>query len=124
MPKKHVNEEIDQITWSDKEQKGIKYLWWQGRARNGMLGLEWHMGHSASSPEEPVDLSLENGRNFLTEDEFKRGRSKSSISCIYIATFNQFKNIRQRILLCKAKQRKPNDFGSYLPSQEAWSEIK
>uniref|UniRef100_A0A0A9DKD1 Uncharacterized protein n=1 Tax=Arundo donax TaxID=35708 RepID=A0A0A9DKD1_ARUDO len=46
-----------------------------------MLGLERQIGQSALSPEEPVDLSLEKGRrNFFTEDEFKRGRSKSNIS--------------------------------------------
>jgi hypothetical protein len=47
-----------------------------------MLGLETHIGQFASSPEELADLSLEKGRrNFFTEDEFKRGRSKSNISC-------------------------------------------
>jgi hypothetical protein len=46
-----------------------------------MLGLDRHIGQSASSPEEPADLSLEKGRrNFFTEDEFRRGRSKSNIS--------------------------------------------
>jgi hypothetical protein len=47
-----------------------------------MLGLETHIGQFVSSPEEIADLSLEKGRrNFFTEDEFKRGRSKSNISC-------------------------------------------
>jgi hypothetical protein len=47
-----------------------------------MLGLEWHIGQSASSAEEPADLSLEKGRtNFFTDNEFKSGRSKSNISC-------------------------------------------
>ena len=47
-----------------------------------MLGLETHIGQFASSPEELADLSLEKGRrNFFTEEEFKRGRSKSNISC-------------------------------------------
>jgi hypothetical protein len=47
-----------------------------------MLGLDRHIGQSASSPKEPADLSLEKGRrNFFTEDEFKSGRSKSNISC-------------------------------------------
>jgi hypothetical protein len=46
-----------------------------------MLGLDRHIEQSASSPEEPADLSLEKGRrNFFTKDEFRRGRSKSNIS--------------------------------------------
>lgn len=40
------------------------------------------MGHKASSPSESEDLSFENGRrSFLTDDELRRGRSNSSISC-------------------------------------------
>jgi len=62
--------------------KRVVYLCWQGRARNGIVGIAWQMGQVSSSTLELEDLSFENGlRNFLMDDELRRGSSSSNISC-------------------------------------------
>lgn len=64
------------------------------------------MGHAASLPEESDDLFFENGRrNLLTEDEFKRGRSKSNISCILLESSDTYQVLF--ILLYEVISRKP-----------------
>lgn len=65
---------------------------------NGMVGFAWQTGQTASSPEEPADFSFEKGRrNFLMEDELRRGRSNSNISCtilpIRISKSNKIDNL-------------------------------
>lgn len=51
------------------------YLCWQGRAKNGTVGVAKQIGHWVSSPPELEDLSFENGRRkFLMDDELRRGR--------------------------------------------------
>lgn len=57
-------------------------LCWQGKARKGIVGLARQIGQALSSSAELEDFSLENGRRkFLTEEELRRGRSNSNISC-------------------------------------------
>lgn len=81
------------------------YLCWQGRARNGTVGLAWQMGQVKSSSFELDDLSLENGRRrFFIEDEFRRGRSNNNISC------HQHKNYLSSIQCC-ATIHKPTKIG-------------
>jgi len=64
------------------KEKAVVYLCWQGRERNGIVGIAWQIGQVSSSTLELEDLSLENGlRNFLTDEELRRGRSSSNISC-------------------------------------------
>jgi hypothetical protein len=47
-----------------------------------MVGIAWQIGQVSSSTSELEDLSFENGpRNFLTDEELRRGRSSSNISC-------------------------------------------
>jgi hypothetical protein len=46
------------------------------------VGIDWQMGQVSSSTLELEDLSFENGlRNFLMDDELRRGSSSSNISC-------------------------------------------
>lgn len=51
------------------------------------------MGQTVSLLAELDDLSLENGRSLLADEEFNRGRSKSNISCILLANSDTHKCI-------------------------------
>lgn len=63
-------------------ENSVMYLCWQGRARNGVVGVAWQIGQVVSSSVELEDLSFENGQNiFLKVDELRRGRSNNNISC-------------------------------------------
>jgi len=47
-----------------------------------MVGVARQMGHAVPSSDELDDLSFEKGRRrFFTDDELRRGRSNSNISC-------------------------------------------